>query len=222
MKKWFQARVVGLPLCWSRLLGFNVVKSTRSVTWVPSQFVQDKGNSPLRSPEHLAKLPKYPDPLSTSVTLANTYFGTRSCLDCAWNSSSGIFCSGTAREPSGSTRPSRIRSGNAKVTLPRAIASTVIVASRWSGRCRVQLFQATSPGYWSRIVERTGILALIARRSLNRLGKSARAFTNRSCCLRWRGIARAPLSWRRSGRRCGYVERALGPARPRESRKRSL
>ena len=63
MKKWLQARVVGLPLCWSRLHGFNVVKSTRSVTWVPSQFVQDKGNRPLRSPEHLAKLPKYPDPL---------------------------------------------------------------------------------------------------------------------------------------------------------------
>ena len=63
LKKWLQARVVGLPLCWSRILGFNVVKSTRGVLWVPSQFVQDKGERPLRSPEHMASNPRYPDPL---------------------------------------------------------------------------------------------------------------------------------------------------------------
>ena len=63
LKKWLQARVVGLPLAWSRILGFNVVKSTRGVLWIPSEFVQISGERPLRTPDHTANNPKYPDPV---------------------------------------------------------------------------------------------------------------------------------------------------------------
>ena len=63
LKKWLQARVVGLPLAWSRILGFNVVKATRGVLWIPSEFVQISGERPLRTQEHIANNPRYPDPI---------------------------------------------------------------------------------------------------------------------------------------------------------------
>ena len=54
---------MGLPLAWSRILGFNVVKSTRGVLWIPSEFVQISGERPLGTPDHRASHPRYPDPL---------------------------------------------------------------------------------------------------------------------------------------------------------------
>ena len=54
---------MGLPLAWSRILGFNVVKATRGVLWIPSEFVQISGERPLRTHEHIANNPRYPDPI---------------------------------------------------------------------------------------------------------------------------------------------------------------
>ena len=62
-KRWLQARTVGLPVAWARLLTFHFVRSTKSVVWTPSAFVPEPGNASERTPEHLAKFPHYADPL---------------------------------------------------------------------------------------------------------------------------------------------------------------
>lgn len=62
-KKWLQARTVGLPTAWNRLLAFHFVRSTKSVIWTPASFVQEPGSASQRTPEHLAKNPSYPDPV---------------------------------------------------------------------------------------------------------------------------------------------------------------
>ena len=62
-KRWLQARTVGLPTAWARLMNFNFVRSTKSVVWIPSNFVQDPGYASQRTLEHLAKNPVYPDPV---------------------------------------------------------------------------------------------------------------------------------------------------------------
>lgn len=73
-KRWLQARTVGLPTAWARLMNFNFVRSTKSVVWIPSNFVQDPGNASQRTPEHLAKNPVYPDPVYYLTFLGKYFF----------------------------------------------------------------------------------------------------------------------------------------------------
>ena len=63
LKKWLMARTVGLPTAWNRLLNFHFVRSTKAVVYVPPAFAQEACNSSRRTPEHLAQVPAYPDPV---------------------------------------------------------------------------------------------------------------------------------------------------------------
>ena len=59
VKKYLQSRNVGMCMACSRLMGFEVVGSSRSTVFIWPQFVvQDRI---LRSPEHVASFPLYPD-----------------------------------------------------------------------------------------------------------------------------------------------------------------
>ena len=55
-------------------MNFNFVRSTKSVVWIPSNFVQDPGNASQRTPEHLAKNPVYPDPVYYLSFLGKYFF----------------------------------------------------------------------------------------------------------------------------------------------------
>ena len=74
VKRWLQARTVGLPTAWARLLHFLFVRSTRSVVWVPPTFVQDPASASHRTPEHSAKNPTYPDPVYYLSFLGKYFF----------------------------------------------------------------------------------------------------------------------------------------------------
>ena len=63
LQHWLKCRTVGLCMAYNRLMGFLVVRSTRPVTWIPSWFVPTAEHSSLRSPQHLASNPDYPDML---------------------------------------------------------------------------------------------------------------------------------------------------------------
>ena len=73
-KRWLQARTVGLPTAWARLLTFHFVRSTKAVVWTPSAFVQESGNASQRAPEHLAKNLQYPDPVYYLSFLGKYFF----------------------------------------------------------------------------------------------------------------------------------------------------
>ena len=74
VKRWLQARTVGLPTAWARLLHFLFVRSTRVVIWVPPTFVQNPASATYRTPEHIAKNPDYPDPECYLAFLGKYYF----------------------------------------------------------------------------------------------------------------------------------------------------
>ena len=77
LKKWLQARTVSLPTCWNRLLAFHFVRSTKQVIWIPSIFVTEPASANHRSPEHLARTPKYPDPVYILNFLGKYFFRHR-------------------------------------------------------------------------------------------------------------------------------------------------
>ena len=60
-KRYLQSLNVGLCMRHSRLLGFQVEKSTRSTIFLWPQFVVQEKSRVARTPEHLDKAPLYPD-----------------------------------------------------------------------------------------------------------------------------------------------------------------
>jgi hypothetical protein len=61
VKRYFQARNVGLCMCHNRLLGFHVVRSTCPTLFVWPQFVVPPEGRMRRTDEHIARLASYPD-----------------------------------------------------------------------------------------------------------------------------------------------------------------
>jgi hypothetical protein len=70
-----KARTVGLCAAYNRLLNYQCVRSTKPVTYLPSEFVRDTAYSSVRSEAHLQKYPypEFPDPLF-HLSLLGTYF----------------------------------------------------------------------------------------------------------------------------------------------------
>ena len=62
VKDFLKSRTVGLCMCINRLLGFHVVRATRSVQFLLTQFVF-KSDVEKRSSAHIARHPGYPDPV---------------------------------------------------------------------------------------------------------------------------------------------------------------
>ncbi len=90
LKKWLQARTVGLYIAWSRPLQFHLVWPIKAVVWTPPLFVQDAAHSSLRSPGHLDKYPgdAYPDPLYYLSTCGGV---------CAWLAARGPIVGASPR-----------------------------------------------------------------------------------------------------------------------------
>jgi len=61
VKRYLQARNVGLCMCHSRIMGFHVVCSTRPTLFLWPEFVVEEKNRIERLPEHVASAPGYPD-----------------------------------------------------------------------------------------------------------------------------------------------------------------
>jgi hypothetical protein len=62
VRNFLQCRTLGLCMAHNRLLGFHVVRSTRPVIWIPTEFIPDRGSRTPRTPGHLTGNPDYPDP----------------------------------------------------------------------------------------------------------------------------------------------------------------
>ena len=62
VKDFLRCRTVGLPMVHNRLLGFQVVKSTRPVQYFVSAFIPGKDYRVPRSDSHKARCPGFPDP----------------------------------------------------------------------------------------------------------------------------------------------------------------
>ena len=63
VKEFLKCRTVGLCMTHNRLLNFHVVRSTKPVTFTPSDFVAPRGVRIPREQSHLTKYPGYPDTL---------------------------------------------------------------------------------------------------------------------------------------------------------------
>ncbi len=59
VRQFFLGRTVGLPLALNRLLGFHIVRSTRSAVFLGSGFLSPS----IRAPDHVKNCPDYPDPV---------------------------------------------------------------------------------------------------------------------------------------------------------------
>ena len=57
-----KARTVGLCMAHNRLLGYRVVRNTRPVQYTPAEFIPARESRTPREPEHLERVPAYPDP----------------------------------------------------------------------------------------------------------------------------------------------------------------
>ena len=53
---------MGLCMAHNRLLGYRVVRNTRPVTYTPAIFIPERESRTPREPEHIQRLPTYPDP----------------------------------------------------------------------------------------------------------------------------------------------------------------
>lgn len=62
VKQFLQARTVGLCQAINRLLNFHVVRTTRTVNFIPTEFIPSASGRGLRDQAHLEKHPDYPDP----------------------------------------------------------------------------------------------------------------------------------------------------------------
>ena len=62
LRNFLQCRTLGVCVAHNRLLGFHVVRSTRPVIWIPTEFIPDRGSRTPRPPGHLKDKPDYPDP----------------------------------------------------------------------------------------------------------------------------------------------------------------
>ena len=73
VKDWLRARTVGLCMAHNRLMGFQVVKSTRPVLFTHCTFVPPRDKRSQREEEHRRKYPDYPDP-AFHINATQTYF----------------------------------------------------------------------------------------------------------------------------------------------------
>ena len=62
VKFFLKARTVGLCMAYNRLLGFRVVRSTRPVKFLHTEFVPANTGRTERTQEHKEKYPNYPNP----------------------------------------------------------------------------------------------------------------------------------------------------------------
>ena len=74
VKCWLKTRTIGLCAAFNRLLHYHCVRSTKPVTFLPSEFVRGMVYSSIRSEGHLAKFPEYPDPFFHLSSLGTYYF----------------------------------------------------------------------------------------------------------------------------------------------------
>lgn len=78
-----KARTVGLCAAYNRLLNYHCVRSTKPVTYLPSEFVRDTAYSSVRSDGHLKKYSyplEFPDPLFHLSLLGTYYFRNANLL----------------------------------------------------------------------------------------------------------------------------------------------
>ena len=80
VKCWLKARTIGLCAAFNRLLHYHCVRSTKPVTFLPSDFVRQTAYSSVRSEGHLQKFLEYPDPLFHLSPLGIYYFRNGSLL----------------------------------------------------------------------------------------------------------------------------------------------
>ena len=62
VKDWLRARTVGLCMAFNKILGFQVVKSTRPVLYTPCEFLTPRAHRSRREESHQQRCPGYPDP----------------------------------------------------------------------------------------------------------------------------------------------------------------
>ena len=62
VRDFIKARTVGLCMCHNRLLGYRVVRSTRPVQYTPTAFIPARESRTPRDPNHVERVPAYPDP----------------------------------------------------------------------------------------------------------------------------------------------------------------
>ena len=61
LRSFLKCRTFGLCMAHNRLLGFHVVRSTRSVVWTPGEFVPERSSRTPRTGFHIERHPEYPD-----------------------------------------------------------------------------------------------------------------------------------------------------------------
>ena len=62
VKDWLKARTVGLCVAFNKILGFQVVKSTRPVLFTHCDFLPPRSHRGCRDTRHQQRCPNYPDP----------------------------------------------------------------------------------------------------------------------------------------------------------------
>ena len=62
VRDFIKARTVGMCMAHNRLLGYRVVRNTRPVQYTPTEFIPARESCTPREPEHIERLPGYPNP----------------------------------------------------------------------------------------------------------------------------------------------------------------